>query len=134
MLHDVLQAWLDPLHLPTVEQLTCATTGRLMRFLLQVYCPVDGNPVEAFHRMVFVFVSPRVRVRVRGALVGTALCFIVCCAALKAMTGHQPLCVSHGPLTHTSWHCWWLLDQLRVTQGHSGLLRVTQGHSGSAGR
>jgi uncharacterized protein (DUF1684 family) len=65
LLH-VLQAWLDPLHLPTAEQLTCATTGRLMRFLLQVYCPVDSNPVEAFHRMVFLFVSPRVRVRVRG--------------------------------------------------------------------
>eukprot|EP00775_Hariotina_reticulata_P005221 gene5221-5458_t len=54
-------AWLDPVHLPTPEQLTCGTTGRLMRFLLQVYCPADSNPVEAFHRMIFMFVSPRLR-------------------------------------------------------------------------
>lgn len=55
------QAWLDPLHLPTQEQLTCGVTGQAMRFLLQVYCPVDGNPVDAFHRTIFLFISPRVR-------------------------------------------------------------------------
>ena len=29
-------AWLDPLHLPRREQLTCSVTGKLMNFLLQV--------------------------------------------------------------------------------------------------
>ncbi|WIA11918.1 hypothetical protein OEZ85_012002 [Tetradesmus obliquus] len=52
-------AWLDPLNLPTAEQLTCGVTGRTLQFLLQVYCPVDDNPVDAFHRAIFLFVSPR---------------------------------------------------------------------------
>lgn len=52
-------AWLDPLNLPTLQQLTCGATGQTMRFLLQVYCPVDENPIDAFHRMVYLFVSPR---------------------------------------------------------------------------
>jgi pre-rRNA-processing protein TSR4 len=50
---------LDPLNLPTQQQLTCPLTGQIMKFLLQVYCPVDSNPVEAFHRAVFVFLSPK---------------------------------------------------------------------------
>jgi pre-rRNA-processing protein TSR4 len=29
-------AWLDPLHLPTRDQLTCPATGHLMQFLIQV--------------------------------------------------------------------------------------------------
>jgi hypothetical protein len=29
-------AWLDPLHLPTEEQLTCRVTGKPLDFLLQV--------------------------------------------------------------------------------------------------
>eukprot|EP00878_Enallax_costatus_P032723 GHUV01035983.1.p1 GENE.GHUV01035983.1~~GHUV01035983.1.p1 ORF type:complete len:276 (+),score=76.74 GHUV01035983.1:738-1565(+) len=52
-------AWLDPLNLPTAQQLTCSVTGQTMRFLLQVYCPVDDNPIDAFHRMIFLFISPR---------------------------------------------------------------------------
>lgn len=56
----LMQAWLDPLNLPTAEQLTCGVTGRTLQFLLQVYCPVDDNPVDAFHRAIFLFVSPRV--------------------------------------------------------------------------
>ena len=54
------QAWLDPVNLPTQQQLTCGVTGQVMKFLLQVYCPVDSNPVDAFHRAMFVFVSPKV--------------------------------------------------------------------------
>eukprot|EP00877_Chromochloris_zofingiensis_P001052 jgi/Chrzof1/10948/Cz05g18100.t1 len=50
-------AWLDPVNLPT-DQLTCPLTGRTMNFLLQVYAPVDSNP-DAFHRTIFVFVSPQ---------------------------------------------------------------------------
>ena len=29
-------AWLDPLHLPTAEQLACRATGKQLQFLLQV--------------------------------------------------------------------------------------------------
>jgi len=52
------QAWLDPVHLPSKPQLTCAATGEPLRFLLQVYSPQDTHP-GAFHRTVYVFVSPR---------------------------------------------------------------------------
>jgi hypothetical protein len=51
---------LDPLNLPTAEQLTCGVTGQTLQFLLQVYCPADDNPTDAFHRAIFLFVSPRV--------------------------------------------------------------------------
>ncbi|KAL4421136.1 hypothetical protein ABPG77_001531 [Micractinium sp. CCAP 211/92] len=50
-------AWLDPLHLPTQEQLTCRVSGKPLEFLLQVYAPVDDNPA-AFHRTVSLFISP----------------------------------------------------------------------------
>ncbi|KAF8071111.1 PDCD2 [Scenedesmus sp. PABB004] len=52
-------AWLDPLNLPTPAQLTCGVSGEALRFLLQVYCPASGCPVEAFHRTLFLFISPR---------------------------------------------------------------------------
>lgn len=50
-------AWLDPFHLPAMDGLRCPNDGCMMRFLLQVYAPVDDNP-GAFHRTLFVFVSP----------------------------------------------------------------------------
>lgn len=50
-------AWLDPLHLPTPEQLTCRVSGKPLDFLLQVYAPVDSNP-SAFHRTISLFISP----------------------------------------------------------------------------
>jgi hypothetical protein len=56
-----VQAWLDPVNLPTQAQLTCPVTGQVLKFLLQVYCPVDANPQDAFHRSIFLFVSPKVR-------------------------------------------------------------------------
>lgn len=43
-------AWLNPIHLPSIESVAD------MKFLLQVYAPVDENP-RAFHRTVFVFIS-----------------------------------------------------------------------------
>lgn len=49
-------AWLDPINLPSHDELCCEKTGKLMRFLLQVYAPVDENQ-EAFHRSLFVFIS-----------------------------------------------------------------------------
>ena len=59
------QAWLDPVHLPPPASLTCAATGTPLDFLLQVYAPVDGV-VAAFHRALFIFVSPSVRDRGEG--------------------------------------------------------------------
>lgn len=56
--HIRTQAWLDPVHLPTKAQLACAASGEPLRFLLQVYSPLDDEP-SAFHRAIYVFVSPR---------------------------------------------------------------------------
>ncbi|KAG1681100.1 hypothetical protein FOA52_015540 [Chlamydomonas sp. UWO 241] len=54
-------AWLNPRDLPTGEQLTCGVTGQTMDFLLQVYAPPPeeaGANEGAFHRTVYLFVSP----------------------------------------------------------------------------
>ncbi len=115
----LLQAWLDPVHLPSAEQLTCKATGAPMNFLLQasgwwscvlrggegdvnalagarrmrlviialrvlqVYAPpmADVGHDSAFHRTVFMFVTPQVcvcvcvcvcvRVRVRSVAIDT---------------------------------------------------------------
>ena len=56
-------AWLDPVQLPLESQLCCAASGKPLRFLLQVYAPINEDP-RAFHRMVSVFISPR------GSLLG----------------------------------------------------------------
>ena len=50
-------AWLDPVNLPSSNLLRCPVTNERMQFLLQVYAPVDTNSA-AFHRMVYVFLSP----------------------------------------------------------------------------
>jgi pre-rRNA-processing protein TSR4 len=55
---DSLQAWLDPLQLPNHQQLACPITGQVMQFLLQIYCPIDANPDDAFHRSIYLFISP----------------------------------------------------------------------------
>ena len=52
-------AWLDPVDLPRENQLRCPSTNRLMRFLLQIYAPVFELD-QAFHRTIFLFVSPEV--------------------------------------------------------------------------
>ncbi|GIL77234.1 hypothetical protein Vretimale_3090 [Volvox reticuliferus] len=62
-------AWLDPLRLPSREMLTCRLSGRPLDFLLQIYAPVDANPVEGFHRCLFLFISPEgSRLREPGAV------------------------------------------------------------------
>ena len=50
-------AWLDPVDVPTAAQLKCLYTREPLDFLLQVYASVDDEPT-AFHRAVFLFVSP----------------------------------------------------------------------------
>ncbi|EFJ44292.1 programmed cell death protein 2, C terminal [Volvox carteri f. nagariensis] len=62
-------AWLDPVRLPTREMLTCRASGKPLDFLLQIYAPVDANPVEGFHRSLFLFISPEgSRLREPGAV------------------------------------------------------------------
>ena len=50
-------AWLDPVDVPTAKQLKCLYTREPLDFLMQIYAPVDEEPT-AFHRSIFVFVSP----------------------------------------------------------------------------
>lgn len=54
-------AWLDPQHLPSSTELTCGVSGRPLDFLLQVYAtpPALDHIPEAFHRTIFLFVSPQ---------------------------------------------------------------------------
>ena len=54
-------AWLDPLQLPLEsDELKCKVTGEKMQFLLQLYAPLDeSEDTRAFHRMLYVFISPR---------------------------------------------------------------------------
>jgi hypothetical protein len=48
------QAWLNPRDLPANERLTCAHCAQPLRFLLQVYAPLD-DVAHAFHRTLYVF-------------------------------------------------------------------------------
>ena len=48
-------AWLDPVNLPTSEQLKCKKCSKPCVLLLQIYAPLSDSP-ETFHRSVFVFV------------------------------------------------------------------------------
>ena len=66
-------AWLDPMMLPLdADQLKCAATGEPMKFLLQLYAPLDDGPPSAFHRMLYLFISPKGS---RLAEAGTARAF-----------------------------------------------------------
>ncbi|KAL3160090.1 hypothetical protein ABBQ32_010870 [Trebouxia sp. C0010 RCD-2024] len=51
------KAWLDPLQLPSPTQLTCGRTGKTFNFLLQIYAPPPEDVPQAFHRVVYVFIS-----------------------------------------------------------------------------
>jgi len=54
-------AWLDPAGLPGgAAACACAACGRPgLRFLLQLYCPLDGpGRARCFHRALFLFVCP----------------------------------------------------------------------------
>ena len=59
-------AWLDPLRLPPRAALACPHTGAPYRFLLQVYAPDEAAGDRAFHRALFLFVSPSVGRLSRG--------------------------------------------------------------------
>lgn len=50
-------AWLDPVFLPLESQLRCPTTGSPMRFLMQIYAVSSDEP-HAFHRTIFLFITP----------------------------------------------------------------------------
>ncbi|GFH14016.1 programmed cell death 2, partial [Haematococcus lacustris] len=57
-----VEAWLNPLKLPTKEQLMCKSTGKQLLFLLQLYAPLDDdhpNQTTAFHRAILLFVTPK---------------------------------------------------------------------------
>jgi hypothetical protein len=53
------QAWLDPVHLPSYDSLSCPFSGKPLQFLLQVYAPVEGE--ASFHRALYLFISAEVR-------------------------------------------------------------------------
>ena len=46
--------WLDPVHVPSAQDLSCEACTEPLSFLLQLYCPLDEEPT-AFHRMLYLF-------------------------------------------------------------------------------
>lgn len=46
--------WLDPANLPQPADLACPRCQEPMKFLLQIYCPLD-EPAAAFHRALYLF-------------------------------------------------------------------------------
>lgn len=47
--------WLNPEELLTAEQIACGCCGRVMKFLLQVYVPLETVEL-AYHRSLYVFI------------------------------------------------------------------------------
>eukprot|EP00002_Diphylleia_rotans_P038295 TRINITY_DN8690_c0_g1_i1.p1 TRINITY_DN8690_c0_g1~~TRINITY_DN8690_c0_g1_i1.p1 ORF type:complete len:397 (-),score=67.78 TRINITY_DN8690_c0_g1_i1:63-1253(-) len=47
-------AWLDPVSIPTPDEMRCTKCGKQMAFLLQLYAPFEEYE-HSFHRTVFVF-------------------------------------------------------------------------------
>ena len=66
-------AWLDPVGLPLDAQLRCAASGQPMRFLMQVYAATSDDP-QAFHRSIYLFISPRGSVLCRPGAVRALRC------------------------------------------------------------
>lgn len=50
--------WLDPMNLPRPEALLCTLCNEPMKFLLQIYCPLD-DVNDAFHRSIYIFCCHR---------------------------------------------------------------------------
>jgi len=50
--------WLNPRDLPSPSSLLCTICSEPMKFLLQIYCPLDDN-VDAFHRALYIFCCRR---------------------------------------------------------------------------
>lgn len=50
-------AWLNPRTIPQNEELKCPVCGKIMAFLLQIYCTNPAESVDyAFHRVLYMFV------------------------------------------------------------------------------
>ncbi|SPR01306.1 unnamed protein product (mitochondrion) [Plasmodiophora brassicae] len=47
-------AWLNPCHLPNPAQLQCGQCNRPLKFLAQIYAPLDSSK-NTFHRSLFIF-------------------------------------------------------------------------------
>ena len=45
--------WLNKISIPADGTLSCGICGCVLRFLLQIYCPLDDE--EAFHRALYIF-------------------------------------------------------------------------------
>ncbi|XP_010268384.1 PREDICTED: programmed cell death protein 2 isoform X2 [Nelumbo nucifera] len=52
-----LEAWLDPVDLPSERSRACGICGEPLQFLLQVYAPISEKE-STFHRTLFVFMCP----------------------------------------------------------------------------
>ena len=53
-----LPVWLNPVDLPPPNTLACSTCEEPMKFLLQIYCPLD-DILNAFHRSIYLFCCKR---------------------------------------------------------------------------
>ncbi|TKR78093.1 hypothetical protein L596_018955 [Steinernema carpocapsae] len=49
-------SWLNPVDLPSTEDLVCPGCTKGMAFLAQLYCPIVGGDKNNFHRTLFVFI------------------------------------------------------------------------------
>lgn len=50
-------AWLYQRNLPSFDELKCDSCSKIMKFLLQVYAPLDENE-NCFHRVLYLFICP----------------------------------------------------------------------------
>lgn len=85
-------AWLDPLHLPSADELLCPTCNDPLVFLLQVYASLDERE-DAFHRSLLLFICRRgscLRHGAHGSL-----------RALRAQLPRDNLFYSYWPPTDT---------------------------------
>ncbi|KAG4301036.1 hypothetical protein PCK1_002735 [Pneumocystis canis] len=51
-----LPIWINPKVIPRSEDLKCGICEKVMRFLLQLYCPETKNRPLSYHRVIYVFV------------------------------------------------------------------------------
>lgn len=59
--------WLNPRDIPQPDRLVCRECEEPMTFLLQIYCPLD-EPVEAFHRSLYLFCCRKAKCVQRGSI------------------------------------------------------------------
>lgn len=80
-------AWLEPVGVPSSEELRCAASGRPLDFLLQVYAPDEDAGERAFHRAVFVFATPDGALAARPGAVRAFRCQL---GRANAFYGYEP--------------------------------------------